>query len=311
MKTAIVILAVAFFGSLAFSEEDPQKALEKRVTDARNAAVSKAGVDNARTAEELKAARDKARKAQAGIDAKQNLADLKQKTLDNLASIKEMFAKAEDDWKNQKFGEAGQLYSSVSQATVMGAEEMAETSRGRLIEMEDLAKGHLKNADDNDVRREWTKEVDELLLVAKEFGITKAKEVAARRLIALQGKPEVAGHIEIAKAESLEADGKFADAAKAYGAIASNPRYENTVSALKARRKLEELKLNEAASAKIKADVDARASKEGPLLLIRARNLLLNDKPKEAEKQLLDLVDKFPDCKYADEARNMLEALHK
>lgn len=311
-RTAQIVTVVIVAGLICtrgWSEEDPQKVLEQRLAQQRAASTANAALQGARTPEERKAARDNLKKQQDALDKKQNLADFKQKTLDNLASIKEMFAKAEEAWKNQKYSEAGQLYNSVAAATVAGAEEMAETSRGRLVEMEDLAKGHLKGADDNDLKREYVKEVEELALVLKEFGLTKSHETALRRMINLKGKPEVSGYVELAQAEAYETDGKLEEALKIYKEVANNPRYENSVPGLKARRKLDELDKNEETHKKIKAAADAKADKEGPMLIARAKNFILNSKPKLAQEQLQQILDKYPDSKSAEDAKKLMADL--
>ncbi|MGD0090015.1 MAG: hypothetical protein ABSE73_08850 [Planctomycetota bacterium] len=305
----VTIVIAGLVCARAWSEDDPAKALEARIAAQRAASETNSAVNNARTPEERKAANDKARKAAEAVNQKQNLADLKQKTLDNLATIKETFAKAEESWKNQKYAEAGQGYTSVAMATVAGAEEMVETSRGRLQEMEDLAKTHLKGADDNDLKRDYAKEVEELALVVREFGLTQSLETARRRMINLKSRPEVAGIVALEGAAALETDGKLEEAIKVYKDIATNARYENSAAALSARRKLEELDKNPDTHAKIKAAADAKADKEGPMWLRRAQNFVLNGKPKEAIAQLQQIIEKFPDSKYAEEAKKQIEEL--
>jgi TolA-binding protein len=99
------------------------------------------------------------------------------------------------------------------------------------------------------------------------------------------------------------------DALAIYKSVAANPRYENTVPALKARMKLEDLDKNEATRTKIKSETDAKADKEAPLLLAAAKNFLLNNKPKEAAEKLQIVIDKYPDSKYAQDAKKQLSDL--
>jgi hypothetical protein len=307
----MLLAALAAAGSVRVrAEEDKaQKELEARLKAARENAAVRSALDNARTDDAKKALKEKMKSAQAKDQEKKDLAEFKQKTLDNLGSIKELFAKGEEAFKNQKFGEAGQAYSSVALATVPGSEEMVETSRGRLVEMEDLAQGHLKAADDSDLKREYVKEVEELALICKEFGQTKTKETALRRLITLKSRPEVAGYVEMAHAESLETDGKLIEAATAYDSVARNPRYENTIPGLKARRKLADMKKDEATGAKLKAEADAKADREAPILLASAKNFVANNRPKDALEKLQIVVEKFPNTKYAEEAQKRMAEL--
>jgi TolA-binding protein len=113
----------------------------------------------------------------------------------------------------------------------------------------------------------------------------------------------------MSQAEALETDGKLMDAIRIYESVAANPRYENTVPALKARRKLDDLNKNEATKAKIKTENDAKADKEAPMLLARARDFVSNNMPKQAMEKLEQVVAKFPNSKYAEEAKKMLADL--
>lgn len=309
---SLTALLAGLWCGRAWGEDDAEKAkkeFENRLKNMRGAADLQSALDRAVSDEDKKKIREKMKDAQSKEQGKKDMADFKELVLGNLGAIKEMFAKAEESWKNQKFGEASQLYSSVCMATVPGAEAMVETSRGRIVELEDLAKTHLKTADDNDLKRDYVKEVEELSLINKEFTLTKTREVALRRLITLKTRPEVAGYVEIAQAEALETDGKLMESLAVYRSVAANPRYENSVPSLKARRKLEELDKNEATRTKIKTEMDARADKEAPNLLARAKDFLANLKPKEAAEKLQQVIDKYPNTKYAEEAKKQLAEL--
>jgi len=315
MRTAVGMILLAIMGSLliagrARAEDDAAaKAYDQRLKNARNSSALQNAYDNAKTDQEKSAAKKALSDAKAKDQGKKDMAEFKQKTLDNLANIKELFAKAEDNWKNKLFGDAAPLYNSVSMATVPGAEQMVETSRGRMVELEDLAKNHLKSADDNDLKRDYSKEVEELAVVNRDFTLTKSHEVAVRRLVNLKSRPEVAGVVELAQAEGYEADGKLMEAVKLYESIGNNPRYENSVPALKAKRRLEELGKNDETRTKIKTEVDAKADRECPALISSAKNFVSNNLPKQAIEKLQMVIDKYPDSKYADEAKKQLSEL--
>jgi len=240
----IIFLLIPLF---CIAEEPPKndKGLDEKLKQQRALAELKQATDNAKDEEARKVAKAKLKEMMAREQDKKELAEFAQKTLSNLGDIKEMFTKAEESWKNQKYGEAGLLYTSVSKATVPGAEEMAETSRGRIIEMEDLAKTHLKAADDYDLKRNYIKEAEELVFICQELYLTKTKEIALRRIITLKSKPEISGYIEFAQAEQYEIDGKKDKAKKAYEIISLNPRYINTLPSLKAKNKLEKMEKTE------------------------------------------------------------------
>ena len=312
MRVGLMLLALVaalFSARFASAEEDAAKAYEERLKQARTNAALQNAVNNAQTPEQKKAAQRALQDAQSKMQAKKDMADFKQKTLDNLASIKEMFAKAEDNWKNKLYGEAAPLYHSVSMATVPGAEQFVETARGRMVEMEDLAKQRLNAADDADLKREYVKEVEELAYINRECALTKTREVALRRLVNLKSKPEVSGYVELAQAEGFEADGKLMESVKLYQAIAANPRYDNTVPSLKAKRKLEELSKNVETREKIKSEVDARADREAPVLISSAKNFVSNNRPKQAIEKLQLVIEKFPESKHAEEAKKLLSEL--
>lgn len=310
LLVACALAAMALCSPLkAEDDKKAQKEYENRLKQQRAAADLRNSVDNATTEQQKNAAKRAVKEAQSKEQQRRDMAEFKQKTLDNLASIKEMFAKAEDSWKNTKYCEAGALYASVSLATVPGSEQMVETSRGRMVELEDLAKTHLKNADDADLKRDYVKQVEELALINREFTATKTREVALRRLVNLKSRPEVSGHVEIAQAEGLEADGKLMEAITAYTSIATNPRYENSVAALKAKRKLDELNTNETTREKIKLETDAKADREAPILLASAKNFVSNNLPKQAIEKLQQVIDKYPDSKYAEDAKKQISEL--
>jgi len=287
MRTLTVFLFL-LLPSLAMSGEDGKADdLDGKIKAMRAAAEQKSAAEKATTDEAKKEAKKKADDAKEKEGAKKSLAEFKQSTLDNLGAVKEMFAKAEEDWKNKKYMEGSLLYSSVATATVPGSEEMVETSRGRLVELEELAKERLKAADDADLRREYAKEVDELCFVITELKAAPSKTVALRRLAALRGRPDVAAMVEMAEAQSLETDGKRDKALEAYRKVAASPRYEHTVEALKARKKVAELEPT------VKTD-EAKDEKEARLLLLQVKNLLSNGLVKEADSKAAELKEKYP-----------------
>ena len=155
-----ILIATLLLSLPALCGEDGQDAdYQKKLAAMRAAAEQRAAEASATTDEAKAAAKKKADAAKAKDEEKKSLAEFKQATLDNLGIIKEMFAKAEEDWKNKKYLEGSLLYSSVATATVPGSEQMVETSRGRMVELEELAKERLKAADDADMKRDYAKEV--------------------------------------------------------------------------------------------------------------------------------------------------------
>lgn len=261
------------------------------------------------------AARDSDKKVDRKKDAadkKAAFADYKAGAKDNASFIKELFQKAETAWKAKSYKEAGYFYQAVSKATVVGSEDMVEVANERInVDMENLAKDHIKASDDAGIQHDVMKQIDELAVVTKEFTITKAKDEAQRRLNSLKSKAEVAGYVEYAQAEQLVADGKLTDGLAMLNAIVANPRYEHSIPALKATRKIEELNRSEDTRGKVKAEFVAKADKECPNLLTAAKNYQANNMPKSAREKLQLLLDKYPGTTYADEAKKMLDEIPK
>jgi hypothetical protein len=235
--------------------------------------------------------------------------EYKEKLAENLAAVKDLLDIAEAKFKEQNYREAAGFYKSVTLATVAKSEPLVETARKRLIEMEEMAQQHLNAANDADLARDYVKEVEELGIVMREFAFTKAVEQATTRLAALKPRKEVQGLIELAQAGAAEAAGNLAQAYRMYKAIAENPRYENTLAALKGRKGAERLQNDEATRENLKTQLKAEADKEAPPLLNSARNFLLNHQEAQAKEKFQQVVEKFPGTDYAEEAKKELAKL--
>lgn len=298
-------LAFGFCLSLAAREENPDKALDAALKAARQAAEDRVA-DPADKNKNLSPDERKKLQAQKKEDLKEYQAMIK----DNLAGIKAQFQAAEQAWNAKDFKRAGTYYLSVSKATVPGAEEMIETSVQRInADMEKLARGHISAADDAGLQRDFMKQIEELSIVLKEFSITAAAKDASNKLTSLRSKPEVAGFVEFSQAEALLAEGKLTEALAALNAIVANPRYENSIAALKATRKIDDLNKNEETRALLKKEFLNKADKEAPSLLNMAKNFANNNQPKAAKEKLVTVIDKFPDTPYAEEAKKQLATL--
>ena len=221
-----------------------------------------------------------------------------------------MFQAAEQAWKAKSYKQAGAFYQSVAQATAPGSEEMVETANLRIhSDMEKLAKEHVTAAVDAEMTRDYMKVIDELSVVVKDFGITKSRDEAYRRLTSLKSKPEVCGFVDYSQAEQLLSDNKLTEAVALLTSISTNPRYEHSIPALKATRKLDELNKNEETRSRLKSEFIAKADKEAPQLLNAAKNFAANDMPKKAKEKLEIVIERYQGTPYADEAKKQLDAL--
>jgi len=235
--------------------------------------------------------------------------EYKEKIAANQARIKELFALAEENFNEKKYRESAQYYASVVMANAPKTEQQVEDSRKRFIEMEGMAQQYLKNADDADIGRDFVKEVNELAIVVKEFPFTKVYPIAQRRLVALKTRPDVAGTVEMVEAEALEVGGDVVAALKQYKSISVNPRYENSLSAMKAKRKLELLNKDEAVLEKVKSELQTRAENDAPPLFNSAKNFLANNMPAKAKEKLRAVVERFPGTSFAVEAAKQLDQI--
>jgi hypothetical protein len=235
--------------------------------------------------------------------------EYKEMLANNLAAVKELLDTAEGKFKDQNYREAAGFYKSVTLATVSKSEPLVETARKQLIVMEELAQQHLNAANDADLARDYVKEVQELNIVISDFPFTKAVEQATTRRAALKPRKEVAGLLDLGDAGAAEAAGNLAQAYKMYKAIADNPRYENTLAALKGKKAAERLQSDEATRENLKTQLKAEADKEAPPLLNSARNFLLNHQEAQAKEKFQQVVEKFPGTEYAEEAKKELAKL--
>ena len=240
---------------------------------------------------------------------KKDVAEYKENMLNNLAAIKELEKRGEDDMKSQNYDDASFCFNSVSMATVPGSEDLAETARGHLQDLEDLAIKKWHEAEDADIARDYVKEADCCLYILKEFPRTKAKDKALAGITALRSRPEVSAFEEYRKAEDLEGKGQLIEAEKIYDALVNNPRYEHMVATLMAKRKLDGMNENEQTRAAKKAELDARAAKDAPGMLTTARNYRANNMPNEAVRKLQEIVDKFPGTAFAEQAAKQIAEL--
>ena len=290
-----------------FDNSGDMQSLEARLRKAYDEYQKKSATDQKKTDQQAAAGQGAAQNAKGGKTPDDP--EYKEKIAANQARIKELFALAEEKFKENKYREAAQYYASVVMANAPKTEQQVEESRKRFIEMEGLAQQHLKNADDADLSRDFVKEVDELAIVVKEFPFTKVDPVAHRRMVALKIRPDVAGTVEMAEAEALEAGGDVVAALKQYKSISENPRYENSLAAMKAKRKLELLSKDEAVAEKVKTDLQAKADKDAPPLLNSAKNFLANNMPAKAKEKLRSVVEKFPGTSFAVEAEKQLQQI--
>ena len=246
---------------------------------------------------------------QNGGKDKQEEAEYKEKVAMSVERISQEFELGEQAFKDEQYRIAASHYSSVILSNLPSTEKNADKARGRILEMEGLAKSHLGKADDADLGRDYMKEVVELSIITKEFPFTQAYQSALRRLTTLKNRPDVAGSVELAEAEAQEANGQYLKASKGYQSIVDNEHYKNTLPALRAKRHLDEMKTNEASRENLKKDVNAQADVEGPKLIAAGNNFILNKMPAKAKEKFNTVIEKYPGTKYADEAKKQLETM--
>lgn len=250
-----------------------------------------------------------------GKDGKDPLKDpeYKEKVALSEERIKELFANAELKYGEGSYREAGAFYYQVMQArddaALPKAQDLVKKATDKVLAMDGLAKQHLDNAKDADVKRDFMKEIEELGELCKQFPFAKCYDEARARLIALKNRKEVAGHVELAEADELAASGKLGDAIELLKKIQENPRYQNSIVTMKATRRLQELSEGDAARERLQQEREALAETEAPKLMATAKNFILNKETARAKEQLNAIIEKFPGTKYAEEAKGKLGEL--
>lgn len=254
-------------------------------------------------------------KGKDGKNSKDPLKDpeYKEKVALSEERIKELFANAELKYQEGSYREAGAFYYQVMQArddaALPKAQDLVKKATDKVLAMDGLAKQHLDNAKDADVKRDFMKEIEELGELCKQFPFAKSYDEAHERLIALKNRKEVAGHVELAEADELAAAGKLSDAIELLKKIQENPRYQNSIVTMKATRRLQELTEGDAARERLQQEREARAEQEAPKLMATAKNFILNKETSRAKEQLNAIIEKFPGTKYAEEAKTKLDEL--
>ncbi|MCK6472934.1 MAG: hypothetical protein L6R28_14420 [Planctomycetes bacterium] len=250
-----------------------------------------------------------------GKDGKDPLKDpeYKEKVALSEERIKELFTNAELKYEEGSYREAGAFYYQVMQArddaALPKAQDLVKKATDKVLAMDGLAKQHLDNAKDADVKRDFMKEIEELGELVKQFPFAKCYDEARERLTALKNRKEVAGHVELAEAEELAAAGKLSAAIELLKKIQENPRYQNSIVTMKAARRLQELNEGDAAKERLQQEREALAESEAPKLMATAKNFILNKETSRAKEQLNAIIEKFPGTKYAEEAKSKLDEL--
>jgi len=225
----------------------------------------------------------------------------------NLAGIKELFERAQSEWKKEHFHEAAMLFKSVSLATVPGSDTYVAESRDRLNELEPMAKKRLQSATDEDLRQEYFNEARDLLFIVREFPDTAACRESQRQLSVLRSRPEAAASLDLEQARELEASGKFSEALAQYSAVVANPRYQNTVAIFEARRRAAELNQDKYKHAAVGTEQSAKAEREARALLAASENMLLNKINHAASRKLKEILEAYPETLSAKEAKKLLD----
>jgi hypothetical protein len=213
------------------------------------------------------------------------------------------------DFGSADYVDVGMIAQGVAMATVLGSEDYADKARSRLQDLEDIAKKLLARAEDQEIKQDWANEAQTLLFVLQQLKVAKSSEIAQQRFTSLRSKPEVAAFEMLKKAGDLEAVPNLTEAIKVYEDLSTNPRFENSIPALQAKRKLAALNADDQTRSKVKQEMDEKAKKEAPQMFSTAKNFVANNMPKDAVAKLEQIIIKFPNTTYADEAKKMIDGL--
>jgi hypothetical protein len=92
-------------------------------------------------------------------------------------------------------------------------------------------------------------------------------------------------------------------------AVAENPRYQNTVGSIEARRQAKELNDNPVLHKAIDAENATKAERDARSRLAMARNLLKSNANDKAIVALNEIIVLYPDTPVASEAKKLLETI--
>ena len=144
------------------------------------------------------------------------------------------------------------------------------------------------------------------VLVKADFPQSYAAADADKELLKFTLRPDVKAKLNLAKAASLELQNKFREAMALYKEVAENPRLENTALALKADRALQRLSNDPKAKLWVSTEQMIEEDKKALVALNAAKNFLMNRMQDQARIRLNEIIERYPESRYAIEAKKLL-----
>lgn len=176
----------------------------------------------------------------------------------------------------------------------------------RIGQIEDIARKGLMEAKNHAFAQRVEQAIRAFVLVQTDFPQSYSAMEADKELLKFTLRPDVKGQLNMAKAASLETQNKFREALALYKEVAEHPRLANTALALKAHQAFERLSKDPKAKLWISTEQMIEEDKKALVALNAAKNFLMNRMQDQARTRLREIVEKYPESRYAVEAKKLL-----
>ena len=249
----------------------------------------------------------KLREEAAKKKAKEEAKARKQAQATSLAEVKRLLKKGEEKMKNGDYSAAQSFFRAIESCQIPGASKYTSKAKAHILEIEELARKKLNDAEVKHLLREYVAEAAVLEQVLNDFAHTKAARKAKSKLSLLSREPKAASTIAFAKAKAEEDAENYGEAVRLYREIMKN--WPGQIAALKAEYAIGRLTSDPEIAALLREHAEFEASKVCPGWLNIAHNYRMNEDKDRAREYLQRVLDKFPGTTYAEEAKKKLAEL--
>ena len=226
---------------------------------------------------------------------------------ETLKQLKEQLKKGEGAMKEENFSAAQSWFLAMQSCRIPGASRYTAKAKAHVLEIEDMARVKLNEAEVKHMLCEYVAEAEVLDGIINDFAHTKAARKARSKLSLLRREPKAASAIAHVKAKAEEDAENYGEAVRLYGEIVR--LWPNEIAALKAEHAVRRLKSDPKIAELLKEHAEFEASKVCPGWINIAHNYRINADKDRAREYLQRVIDKFPDTSYAEEAEKKLKEL--
>ncbi len=231
----------------------------------------------------------------------------KQAQAKSLAEVKRLLKKGEEEMKDGNYSAAQSFFRAIESCQIPGASKYTSKAKGHILQIEEMARKRLNEAEVKHMLREYVAEAAVLEQVLNDFAHTKASRRAKARLSFLSREPKAASTIALAKAKAEEDAQNYGEAVRLYREI--RKKWPDEIAGLKAKYAIERLRSDPEIGELLREHAEFEASKVCPGWINIAHNYRINDDRDRAREYLQRVLDKFPGTTYAEEAKRKLAEL--